>query len=115
MIKDGLLYHQPGEGRVEQLVVPKKLREQVLAMGHKIPWAGHLKTGTHRPNRWTSEAFGETQTRSGCMVCSAASEAFRAARMLSAQIERAKSEEVGRWMSEPLDSLIGCVPTEWPF
>ena len=24
-----------------------------------------LKAGTHRPNRWTSEAFGETRTRSG--------------------------------------------------
>ena len=24
-----------------------------------------LKAGTHRPNCWTSEAFGETQTRSG--------------------------------------------------
>ena len=23
-----------------------------------------LKAGTHRPNRWTSEAFGETRTRS---------------------------------------------------
>ena len=24
-----------------------------------------LKAGTHRPNRWTSEAFGKTRTRSG--------------------------------------------------
>ena len=35
--------------------------------------------------------------------------------MLSAPTEHAKSEEVGCWMSEPLDSLIGCVPAEWPF
>lgn len=41
-IKNGLLYHQPGEGRAEQLVVPKQLRNQVLAMGHKIPLASHL-------------------------------------------------------------------------
>ena len=25
----------------------------------------HLKAGTHQPNLWTSEAFGETRTRSG--------------------------------------------------
>ena len=42
-------------------------------------------------------------------MCSAASEAFGAARTLSAPIEHAKSEEVGRWTSEPLDSLIGGV------
>jgi hypothetical protein len=41
-VREGLLYHQPGEGRAEQLVVPKQLRERVLAMGHKIPWSGHL-------------------------------------------------------------------------
>ena len=35
--------------------------------------------------------------------------------MLSALTEHAKSEEVGRRTSEPLDSLIGCVPAEWPF
>lgn len=27
--------------------------------------SGLVKAGTHRLNRWTSEAFGETQTRSG--------------------------------------------------
>ena len=42
ILKEGLLYHEPGEGRAEQLVVPKQLREKVLALGHKIPWAGHL-------------------------------------------------------------------------
>ena len=40
-VREGL-YHQPGEGRAEQLVVPKQLRERVLAMGHKRPWSGHL-------------------------------------------------------------------------
>ena len=50
-----------------------------------------------------------------CLVWSAASEAFGAARTLSAPIQHAKSEEVGRRTSEPLDSLIGCVPAEWPF
>ena len=37
LVREELLYHQPGEGRAEQLVVPKQLRERVLAMGHKIP------------------------------------------------------------------------------
>ena len=42
-------------------------------------------------------------------VCSAALEAFGAARTLSAPIQHAKSEEVGCGSSEPLDSLIGGV------
>lgn len=42
VVKEGLLYHEPGDGRAEQLVVPRQLRERVLAMGHTIPWAGHL-------------------------------------------------------------------------
>ena len=40
-------------------------------------------------------------------MCSAASEAFVAVRTLSAPIQYVKSEEVGCWPSEPLDSLIG--------
>ena len=44
-----------------------------------------------------------------CSVCSAALEAFGAARMLSAPIKHVKSEEVGCRPSEPLDSLIGGV------
>ena len=48
-------------------------------------------------------------------MCSAASEAFVAARTLSDPTEHEKSEEMGRRTSEPLDSLIGCVPAEWPF
>ena len=42
-------------------------------------------------------------------VCSAASEAFGAAWTLSAPTEHAKSEDEGRWKSEPLGSLIGAV------
>ena len=42
-----------------------------------------------------------------CLVCSGVSEAFGAARTLLDQ--HAKSEEVGRRTSEPLDSLIGGV------
>ena len=38
-------------------------------------------------------------------MCSAALEAFGAAWTLSAPIQHAKSEEVGCWPSEPLDSL----------
>ncbi|KAL2092949.1 hypothetical protein ACEWY4_010261 [Coilia grayii] len=42
VVREGLLYHQPAEGRPEQLVVPTKLRGRVLEMGHDIPWSGHL-------------------------------------------------------------------------
>ena len=42
-------------------------------------------------------------------MCSAASEAFRAARLFSAPTEHAKSEEEGRRTAEPLGSLIGGV------
>lgn len=42
VVREGLLYHQPAEGRAEQLVVPTQLREKVLIMGHDIPWSGHL-------------------------------------------------------------------------
>ena len=68
-----------------------------------------LKAGTHRPNHWTSEALGETRTRSATniFVCSAVSEAFGAARTVSDPIQHAKSEEVGCQPSEPSDTLIG--------
>ena len=46
-----------------------------------------------------------------CSVCSAVLEAFVAARTLSAPIQHAKYEKP----SEPLDSLVGCVPAVWPF
>lgn len=41
-IRDGLLFHQPEGGSVEQVVVPQCLREKVLALGHDVPLAGHL-------------------------------------------------------------------------
>ena len=41
-IREGLLYHQPEGGSREQLVVPNRLREKVLSLGHDIPWSGHL-------------------------------------------------------------------------
>ena len=70
-----------------------------------------LKAGTHQPNRWTSEML--ERLRRGrqliCSVCSAASEAFGAAQTLSDPIQHAKSEEVGCWPSEPLDTQIGGV------
>ena len=77
----------------------------------------HLKAETHWPNRWTSEAFGETQTRSetnlfGVFSCVGS---FGTAPTLSAPIQHAKSERVGGRLSEPLDILIGCVLAVWPF
>ena len=44
-----------------------------------------------------------------CLVCSAALESVGTARTTSAPIQHAKSEMVGLLLSEPLDSLIGCV------
>ena len=72
-----------------------------------------LKVEAHWPNRWTSEVFGETRTRSGtiCSVCLVALEASGAVWTASAPIQHAKSKGVGCWPTEPLDSLIGCVPT----
>ena len=42
-------------------------------------------------------------------MCSGASQVFGAARTLSDPTEHAKSEDVGRRTSEPLDALIGGV------
>ncbi|KAG5276770.1 hypothetical protein AALO_G00109540 [Alosa alosa] len=42
VLRGGILYHQPDGGREERLVVPTQLHSRVLAMGHSIPWAGHL-------------------------------------------------------------------------
>ena len=51
------------------------------------------------------ERLGRGRERT-CLVCSAASEAFGAARTLSDPTECVKSEEEGGRTSEPLDSLI---------
>ena len=68
-----------------------------------------LKPGTHWPNRWTSEAFGETLTRSGTNLFGVFScvGSFQGHMDVDvAPIQHAKSEEVGCRPSEPLDSLI---------
>ena len=56
-----------------------------------------VKAGTHWPNRWTSEAFGETRMRSGTNMFGVFSctGSFRSWQTLSAPIQHAKSEEVG--------------------
>ncbi len=41
--QQGILYRQLGP--VTQLVVPRCVREIILALGHSIPWAGHLGKG----------------------------------------------------------------------
>ena len=40
VIENDLLYRLSEDGR--QLVLPKPCREEVLRVGHTIPWAGHL-------------------------------------------------------------------------
>uniref|UniRef100_A0A3B3VDD9 Gypsy retrotransposon integrase-like protein 1 n=1 Tax=Poecilia latipinna TaxID=48699 RepID=A0A3B3VDD9_9TELE len=42
ILRDGLLYLHGGKTGCEKLVVPQSLREQVLNLGHGVPWAGHL-------------------------------------------------------------------------
>ncbi|XP_029928572.1 uncharacterized protein LOC115374014 [Myripristis murdjan] len=42
LLREGLLFHKSREVEAERLVVPRVLREQVLKLGHSIPWAGHL-------------------------------------------------------------------------
>ena len=69
----------------------------LLRLPHTGPTAGRLK-------RLERLGRGREQI---CLVCSGVSEAFGAARTLLDQ--HAKSEEVGRRTSEPLDSLIGGV------
>ena len=34
LLQDGFLYHQPDEGRAEQLVVPKQFRAKVKGVSH---------------------------------------------------------------------------------
>lgn len=53
IIENGLLYRQSDCGR--QLVLPKSCREEVLRIGHTIPWVGHLsfmKTFMHISKRF---------------------------------------------------------------
>ncbi len=39
-IQDGVLYRQ--QGAETKMVVPQKVRDLVLHLGHSVPWAGHL-------------------------------------------------------------------------
>ena len=87
--------------------MPKSYKHKQRS-GHKSPQSERatvIKARTHRPNCWTSGG-----PKKICLPYSAALEAFRAAWTLSAPIQHVKSEEVGCRPSEPLDSLIGCVP-----
>ena len=76
-----------------------KSAKALLRQEHTGPTVGRLK-------RLERLRRGREQI---CSMCSAALEAFGAARMLSAPIQHVKSEEVGCRTSEPYDSLIGGV------
>uniref|UniRef100_A0A3Q1GC55 Gypsy retrotransposon integrase-like protein 1 n=1 Tax=Acanthochromis polyacanthus TaxID=80966 RepID=A0A3Q1GC55_9TELE len=41
-LRDRVLYYKANLEDRERLVVPQTLRDQVLELGHSIPWAGHL-------------------------------------------------------------------------
>ena len=68
-----------------------------------------LKAGTYQPNRWTSEAFGETRTRSGTNMFGV----FKCVGSLRSHTDVVCSDSTcdiwEGWPSEPLDSLIGGV------
>ena len=65
-----------------------------------------VKAGTHRPNHWTSEAFGETRTRSGTIMFGV----FSSVGSFWSRADVVYSDwtcEV--WGGRPLGSLIGYV------
>ena len=107
-------------GKYDTVLMHRSIQGETLYMCDQSGVDGRVhvgvKAGTRWPDRWTSEAF-ETRTRSGtnlfgvfsCVVN------FGTTRTLSAPIQHAKSEKLGWWPSEPLDSLIGCVLAVWPF
>ena len=63
-----------------------------------------VKPETHRAKCWPSEVFGGTQISSGTNLFSV----FICVGSFWNCVDR-KSENVGCWPSEPLDTLIGCV------
>ena len=69
-----------------------------------------FKPGTHWPTVGHLKRLGRLGRvwEQICSVCSAAW-------TVSAPIQLAKSDKVGCWPSEPLDTLIGCVLAVWPF
>ena len=93
---------------VIMLLVLARLQKQFAATALVF---NDLKAGTHRPNCWTSEAFGETRTRLGTNIFDVFSCAgsFQSRWTSSAPIHHVTSEEEGCRPSEPLDSLIGGV------
>ncbi|KAI3377106.1 hypothetical protein L3Q82_000303 [Scortum barcoo] len=71
-LRDQVLYYKADRDDGERLVVPQGLREQVLQLGHSIPWAGHL--GTKKTlDRIASRFYWpglSTQVQEYCQSCS---------------------------------------------
>ena len=76
-----------------------------------------IKAGTHPPNRWTSEVFGETRMRLGKNMFGV----FSCLGSFWSRVDVVGSDSAcevwGRGLSDvwAMDSLSGCVPAEWPF
>lgn len=71
LLQKGLLYHQSEGGATEQHVVPQSLRENVLMLGHSIPWAGHLcsvKTLDHIASKYFWPGL-YTDVQNLCKTC----------------------------------------------
>lgn len=71
-LRDQVLYYKADSDDRERLVVPQGLREQVLKLGHSIPWAGHLgskKTLDRIASRFYWPGLS-TQVHECCQSCS---------------------------------------------
>ena len=57
------ILHKPSSGKGMEVTVTVGLHQTIQNLGNTQTWG--FKAGTHRPNYWMSEVFGETRTRSG--------------------------------------------------
>lgn len=73
-LKGQVLYYKGSTDDKGKLVVPQQRREQVLRLGHSIPWAGHLGTQKRR-DRIASRFFWPGMNRDveefcqSCSIC----------------------------------------------
>ena len=99
MYSQQIKHFQRGKESTELKVFQHKVYFFLLSLKHTEQAVGRLKH-LGRLRRVREQI---------CSVCSAALEVFRTAWTASAPIQHAKSESIGCWPSEPLDTLIGCM------
>ena len=109
------------------------MRSPMMTLGRRDQIWMTLKAGTHRPNRWMSEAIHPSIHPSIIVRLSGAGLRGQLPEQghpdfplpghlwnvwgYSDEVgnKSVLSEEIGFWPSEPLDSLIGCMPAVWQF